>query len=65
MNSKGFLYFYGVSFVVAGAVMASSYIFRTILTCSSFSYAWLLGGLVIAWGLGQWDKKYWGKWLQE
>ena len=57
---KGFLYFYGVSFVVAGAVMASSYIFKNNFDLFKFSYAWLLGGLVIAWGLGQWGQKILG-----
>jgi stage II sporulation protein GA (sporulation sigma-E factor processing peptidase) len=54
---KAFLYFYGVSFVVAGAVMSSSYLFSSKGTFN-FSYSWLLGGILCAFCLGKWGERY-------
>lgn len=53
---KLFMYFYGVSFVVAGAVMSSAYLFKP-GTIFRFSYAWLLGGIFCAFCLGKWGER--------
>jgi len=55
---KGLLFFYGVSFVVAGATIAFSYLLHNNIQRVSFSYWWLLGGLVCCFLLGSYGEKY-------
>ncbi len=43
---KSILYFYSISFFVAGATMASSFFYRTNQFTFSFSYLWLGGGIL-------------------
>lgn len=45
---KAVLYFYGISFMVAGASIATSYFFYNHTAPISFSYLWLLGGILCA-----------------
>lgn len=52
-----FLYFYGISFVVAGAAMGSSYLFNS-RSSVSFSYLWLLGGIFCALFIGTQGEKF-------
>jgi stage II sporulation protein GA (sporulation sigma-E factor processing peptidase) len=55
---KNLLYFYGVSFVTAGAVIAFSYLIRNNIQSASFSYWWLLGGIFCSLTLGTYGEKY-------
>lgn len=55
---KAFLYFYGVSFAVAGAVMGCSYLFKGGGAVFNFSYTWLLGGVLCAFCLGKWGERF-------
>jgi stage II sporulation protein GA (sporulation sigma-E factor processing peptidase) len=49
--------FYTVSFVMAGATVAGSYLLNDAQD-KSFSYWWLLGGIFFALGLGTYGQKY-------
>ncbi len=51
------LFFYGVSFIMAGATMGVSFLLNN-TPGRSFSYWWLLGGITCAWGLGSYGEKY-------
>jgi stage II sporulation protein GA (sporulation sigma-E factor processing peptidase) len=53
----GFLYFYGISFAVAGATIGSSYLFNNHSTVS-FSYIYLLGGIFCALFIGIQGEKF-------
>jgi stage II sporulation protein GA (sporulation sigma-E factor processing peptidase) len=55
---KAFLYFYAINFTVAGATIASSYLFNTHLTDGSFSYLWLVAGVVCTVLIGIYGEKY-------
>jgi len=55
---KNLLYFYGVSFIVAGATIAVSYFINNNNQGVSFSYWWLLGGIFCALFLGIYGEKY-------
>ena len=55
---KNLLCFYGVSFIVAGATMAVSYLVINNNRGLSFSYWWLLGGILCAFLLGSYGEKY-------
>lgn len=55
---KVFLYFYAISFLVAGATIASSYLFTNEYTMFSFSYLWLLAGGFCALLVGLYASKY-------
>ena len=55
---KAFLYFYAISFIVAGATIASSYLFSDQYSTFSFSYLWLLGGLFCALLIGSYAANY-------
>lgn len=45
---KSFLFFYCISFVVAGATIATSYLFKTSTQAVSFTHICLLGGIAVA-----------------
>ncbi|NLB87735.1 MAG: sigma-E processing peptidase SpoIIGA [Syntrophomonadaceae bacterium] len=55
---KALLYFYGISFLVAGATIASSFFFNSDQYAFSFSYIWLLGGIFCALLIGIYGEKY-------
>lgn len=55
---KALLYFYGISFIVAGATIASSFLFYSNQYVFSFSYMWLLGGVFCALLIGIYGEKY-------
>jgi stage II sporulation protein GA (sporulation sigma-E factor processing peptidase) len=52
-----FLYFYGISFAVAGATMGSSYLFNS-RNSASFSFLWLSGGIFCALFIGIQGEKF-------
>ncbi len=54
---KTLICFYGVSFIVAGATIAVSYLFNNSQGLY-FSYWWLLGGIICAILLGSYGEKY-------
>src|SRR5690606_17571400 len=55
---KALLYFYGISFLVAGATIATSFLFHSNQYTFSFSYMWLLGGIFCALLIGIYGGKY-------
>lgn len=55
---KSILYFYSISFFVAGATMASSFLYKTNQFTFSFSYLWLGGGVLAVILLGIFGKRY-------
>ncbi len=55
---KVFLYFYGISFLVAGVTLASSFLLHPDYNTFSFSYLWLLGGVFCALLIGIYGGKY-------
>ncbi len=55
---KVFLCFYGICFIVAGATIAASYLFHTNSQSFSFSYSWLLAGVLCALLIGAYGDKY-------
>ncbi|MEA1960612.1 MAG: sigma-E processing peptidase SpoIIGA [Bacillota bacterium] len=55
---KGFLYFYAVSFIVAGASIAASYLFNMNNKSTGFSYLCLLGGLFCAVFIASYAEQY-------
>lgn len=55
---KTMLYFYGVSFVAAGATIGISYLLHDNSQGVSFSYWWLMGGIFCAFLLGNYGEKY-------
>ncbi|MEN6350671.1 MAG: sigma-E processing peptidase SpoIIGA [Syntrophomonas sp.] len=55
---KAFLYFYAVNFIVAGASIATSYIFNTSPWEMSFSKFFLLGGIVCTLAIGILGEKF-------
>lgn len=55
---KAILFFYGINFMVAGASIATSFLFSRNTQEFTFSYFWLLGGIVCALVVGVWGKKY-------
>lgn len=55
---KALLYFYGISFLVAGATIATSFLFQSHQYNFSFSYLWLLGGIFCALLIGIYGEKY-------
>lgn len=55
---KALLYFYGISFLVAGATIATSFLFHSNQYTFSFSYMWLLGGIFCALLIGIYGEKY-------
>ncbi len=52
------LYFYGISFFVAGATMATSFFYNTNQTTFSLSYLWLFGGILAAIILAYFGERY-------
>ncbi len=55
---KSILYFYSISFFVAGATMASSFLYKTNQFTFSFSYLWLGGGVLAVILLGIFGERY-------
>lgn len=52
------LYFYGISFFVAGATIATAFFYNTNQYYFTFSYLWLLGGVFATLLLGYYGEKY-------
>ncbi|QGT99144.1 Sporulation sigma-E factor processing peptidase (SpoIIGA) [Candidatus Syntrophocurvum alkaliphilum] len=58
---KAFLYFYAINFTVAGATIGISYLFHTNTQAATYSYLWLLGGILCAITIGIAGEKYFVK----
>lgn len=55
---KTIFYFYGINFAVAGATVATSYLFSSSMQIISLPYFWLLGGVFCAIAIGIYGEKY-------
>lgn len=55
---KALVYFYGISFAVAGASIAASYLLAAPGQEFKFSYLWLLAGVIFALLIGVYGEKY-------
>ncbi|MDD3022433.1 MAG: sigma-E processing peptidase SpoIIGA [Syntrophomonadaceae bacterium] len=55
---KVLIYFYGINFLVAGASIATSYVFNSNPYENSFTFVYLLAGISCALAIGLFGKKY-------